>query len=252
MPSKFLRSCGTKSLLFFCSAVICLAQNAAQKKDPPYKTPVIHFSKPSVTGYDKYEWPLQPLELHSSPTPCWFWSQQSAFNHTGVFYMGLQPNGEYGKIALFSFFGKGITSSFHACKSGADDGNGMSCHIPYAWEMGHAYRFLVQQTSQGATKGTTTWTATVTDTATNKPVTIGVVSVPASWGLIAPGNVAWAEWFRGPDSCDQRTYFRVRYNSPTGYLKGVAYPESVTGTTPGTCATYAPVNATSVIMSAGN
>ena len=165
--------------------------------------------------------------------------------------MGLQPDGEYGRTALFSFFGQGTSSSFHACAAGADGGQGTSCHIPYPWELGHTYKFLVRQMSQDAAEGTTTWKATVTDTATNQPVTIGVVSVPASWGLIVPGNMAWAEWFHGPDPCGQRTYFRVRYDSPTGYLKGVAYPESVAATTPGTCATYVPLNATSIIMSAG-
>lgn len=251
MPLKVLQFSSFSILLLLAGVALCFAQGPSIKKDAAHTTPVIYFTKPSIAGYDKYEWTLQPLELHSKPKPYWFWSQQSSFNHTGVFYMGLQPDGEYGKTALFSFFGKGTSSSFHACVTGADGGSGMSCHIPYAWKLGHTYRFLVRQTSQDASKATTTWTATIADTATNHPVTIGVVFVPASWGWIAPGNIAWAEWFHGPDPCNQRTYFRVRYGSPTGYFKGVAYPEFVAGTTPGTCATYTPLNASSVIMNAG-
>ena len=238
--------------LILCASVVCLAQSALPKKDAVHATPAIHFTKPAIIGYDAYEWTLEPIEMDSQPTPYWFWAAQSAFQHEGVFYMGLQPNGQYGKTALFSFFGKGTSSAFHACAKGADDGDGTSCHIPYNWKFGHAYKFHVQQNSTNKTKGISTWKATVTDTVTNASSVIGVVSVPASWGLIVPGNLAWAEWFRGPDPCNQRTYFRVRYNSPIGYRNGIAYPESAMDTTPGTCATYTNINARTIIMSAGN
>lgn len=72
--------------------------------------------------------------LSGYPKPYWFWAYQSSFENGGTVYFGLQPNGEYGKTALFSIFGPGTQAMNASCKSGADSTkpeSGTSCHIPY-------------------------------------------------------------------------------------------------------------------------
>ncbi|HUB88449.1 MAG TPA: hypothetical protein VMA74_01825 [Dyella sp.] len=220
-------------------------------------TPSIEFSRPAVSGYDTYQWTVQVQELGSNPRPYWYWAQQSSFNQTGSFYFGLQPNGalpngQIGQMALFSFFGNGTSSSYSSCVTGADGGAGTSCHIPYAWVIGRNYTFSAQQTATNPLAQTETWTGTVTDGTTGATTVIGVVTVPSSWGLIAPGNVAWAEWYNGNISCASRTYISVLYNAPIGYYQGRPYQETVTGTNPGTCATYSiNASATQVLLKAG-
>lgn len=226
-------------------------------------TPAIEFSRPAVAGYDTYKWTARVQELGSNPTPYWYWALQSGFNQAAAqtagagFYFGLQPNGylpngQIGKMALFSFFGSGTSSSHTSCETGADGGAGTSCHIPYAWVTGRDYTFTMQQTATDLLAQNETWTGAVTDDTTGVTTIIGVVNVPSSWGLIAPGNVAWAEWYNGNISCASRTYISVLYGAPIGYYQGTPYQETVARTTPGTCATYS-VNpsATQVLLQAG-
>lgn len=179
--------------------------------------------------------------LSGFPKPYWYWAYQGNFESAGTFYFGLQPNGEYGKTALFSVFGAGTQTKTASCKPGADSekaNTGVSCHIPYAWKRNHRYTFKVSLTSHPQDKNT--WTGTVTDTTTGITTTIGDISVPDEWKLISPSLIGWAEWYRGGElTCSQRTNFTVGYSNVTGYAaNGTAYRAKVGNLAEGTCATY--------------
>ncbi len=222
-----------------------VATNAATNPGNPSTTPVVYFSSPKVAGFDTYQWTMEVQSLGTTPKPYWYWAQQSYFQSTGVFYFGLQPNGQYGKTALFSFFGDGTSSSYPSCATGADTGSGTSCHIAYPWKIGRSYTFTVVKGETSPSAGTTSWSAQVEDSVTGESTTIGVVQVPTTWGLIQPGNLVFSEWFEDDRACDKRTSFNVLFGSPIGYLKGTAYPETVSGTSPGTCVTFLQQSGTS-------
>ena len=225
-----------------------MAQNNA---GDPAKTPVIHFSAPPVAGFDKYEWTFR-VEDYAGDRPPWYWAQQNAFQSTGTYYWGLQVAGPYGLTALYSFFGAETHSSYLYCETGADGGSGTTCRIPYKWIEGRDYKFTATLEGEYPSRSKQIWSGTITDLTTGVTTVIGVVAVPRSWGLVRPGNIAWAEWFWGGEkTCEQRSYFRALYDAPVGYLDGIPYQETITKTNPDTCASYTSLSPTRMRMEAG-
>lgn len=136
---------------------------------------------------------------HSS----YFWAQSGQFagDLQNSFYIGIQPwgdafNGSLQREVLFSVFGSGASSTSATCEPGADSGAGESCRIPYSWTANVRYELAVDRTSSSV------WTGTITDTATGKSAVIGTISIPASWGNIAPSSLGgFTEYFSSVPSC---------------------------------------------------
>ena len=120
----------------------------------------------------------------------------------GAFYFGIQIAGEFGKTALFSFFGKGATTTSPNCKTGADGDAGMSCHVHYDWQPGRPYTFFIARESQGSTS--VTWRGWINDDLAGwAPTSIGNFTVPAGNGLAFPeGGFIEAFWKPGPSCAD--------------------------------------------------
>ena len=135
-----------------CSVVLVLITLAASAMGQAHGTWSPLYAQPP---YDRLEWTLTVREL-SDPHAFYCWAFQDGFLNGGIFYFGLQPWGrcpeKHGtcKVALFSFFGNGATSSSPHCNPGADNGPGMSCHIPYQWRRNVAYRFVIELTGSDA------------------------------------------------------------------------------------------------------
>lgn len=227
------------------------------------RTPTVYFSTRSDTKESKSLGALTAslkVEKMETESPPWFWAYQGEFVNDGVFYFGLQPNGEYGKTALFSVFGKGAQSNYKWCSEGADSediNTGISCHVAYDWKPGHKYTFRVAPTELfSETKNMKTWKGTVKDTVTGKETIIGIITVPLNWLDIKPSLVGWAEWYSGGElNCSQRTNFAVNFSEVSGEYSNSSstWKSYISSSTPNTCATYTMTGSypVAVVMNAG-
>jgi uncharacterized protein (TIGR03437 family) len=218
--------------------------------NPIYPTP----------AYDAYEWTMTVVQLPNVQT-YYYWALQNGFVGGGTFYMGIQPYGGCGitnsgncKIALFSFFGNGASSTSTSCAPGADGGPGEQCRIPYDWVIGHQYKLRAALTANDGS--TETWTGTIADlTAGTSASTIGSWGIPASAGLIGTQGISFTEYYElYSGGCGAEPYAEVIWNTPVGYNKGQAYPGTVRSTEPTTaCSSNAAftINAGSVTVQTG-
>jgi hypothetical protein len=199
--------------------------------------------------YDRLDWTLTVLDLPDTKS-YYYWAFQDGFVGGGAFYFGLQPYGSCPgggncKIALFSFFGNGATTSASSCLSGADGGPGMSCHIPYNWSIGVPYRFTIQLTATDAVNNTETWSGTVTDTIAGSSTEIGNWTIPGQNttvpGLIGTEAVSFVEYYEAvKGGCRQEPYAKVNMSVPTGSSNGTVSEGGVNSTFPTqTCSTSA-------------
>jgi hypothetical protein len=159
-----------------------------------------------------------------APEVKYFWSHQASFQNApagaGVFYFGLQNNGNrvngsWGKTAVFSVFGAGIEGTPGSCmvqQSGFDEGYyqgpGTSCRVPYDWSGNTSYRLKV---TRGTTVGANTWWIGIVN-----GTEIGRFKVPSSWGGIRNSSSMWTE-FHGTSTlpgCTDFPYSRVRFSKP--------------------------------------
>src|ERR1035438_7997838 len=177
------------------AAATCYGQMADQGGAYVYWNPIY-----PTPAYDAYEWTMTVVQLPIVQT-YYYWAVQNGFVGGDLFYMGLQPYGACGitnagncKIALFSFFGSGASSTSPNCKPGADGGPGEQCRVVYDWVIGRQYKFLATQTADDGTLET--WTGTVTDTTTGVQTTIGSWSIPRSEGLIGTQGLSFTEYYR--------------------------------------------------------
>jgi hypothetical protein len=217
--------------------------------DPIYPTP----------AYDKYEWTLTVKQLPLTTGSYYFWALQNGFiGSADAFYFGLQPYGScpgggFCRMALFSFFGNGASSTSPNCVSGADNGPGESCHVAYNWSVGTAYRFLMKLVSANST--TEEWSATVTDTVAKVTTAIGNWTIPASEGLVGTQGIGFTEYYEPNTTCAAQPLAIVKESVPTGFSNGTAYPGSVRGTQAGsycTGYTHFTVYANYVIVKTGH
>jgi len=217
-----------------CSVVLCVVALTASAMaqggvvwDPLYAKP----------PYDRIEWTLTVQEL-SDKHSYYYWAFQDAFAGGGIFYFGLQPYGGCPtkpgncKIALFSFFGNGATSTSPHCRPGADSGPGMSCHLAYNWRMGVPYRFAIQLSGVDPSGKTETWTGTVTDTQSGEVSEMGNWTFPGQKnpvpGLIDGQPVSFIEyWIMPKGGCTAQPYAKVAMSVPTGYREKTVYPGGI-------------------------
>jgi Domain of unknown function (DUF3472) len=178
------------------------------------------------SGFDAIRITMSPQSYAAGTKNAIYWAFDSVFQDDTTYYAGLQPNGQYGKTALFSVFGPGTMPRAPYCKSGADDGPGTSCHIPYEWQLGREYELTVALVDGGGP--TTTWEGAVFDLTTGERTLIGDIGVPASRGLLKSWwGSTFAEYFHHIDSCAEQPASEVLFFNPVGYRSGVEYPGQV-------------------------
>ena len=181
-----------------------------------------HFPGAPHEGIDLIRVAMSPRAYDNPEHNAVYWAFQGYFTQGEVYYFGLQPNGQYGKTALFSVFGKGSSPRAPSCKPGADNGSGTSCHIPYAWESGHAYQFVVALVAADADNST--WQGTVEDLATGVVTVIGDVEVTSAHGLLKAAGGNFAEYFHRSTPCPAQPRSEILFFQPVGYRNGHAFP----------------------------
>jgi hypothetical protein len=173
-------------------------------------------------GFDTVRITISPQSYAAGNANAIYWAFDSVFQDGSTYYTGLQPNGQYGKTALFSVFGPGTTPRAPYCKSGADNGPGTSCHIPYEWQLGREYELVVALVDGDA--AWMTWEGAVFDLTTGERTLIGDITVPAARGLLRSWwGTTFAEYFHHIDSCAEQPASEVLFFNPFGYRSGVEY-----------------------------
>jgi hypothetical protein len=173
-------------------------------------------------GLDAMRITMSPESYADSDQNFVYWAYDSRFMSGETYYMGLQPNGEFRKTALFSIFGPGTSSSNPNCKAGADNGAGTSCHIHYAWELHRNYQFTVVLLTK--TANTTTWEGSVTDLVTQVRTVIGDITVPSSRGFLRPDYaVTFVELYKRSVPCSSQPGSEILFLRPFGYRDGQEY-----------------------------
>ncbi len=180
-----------------------------------------HTANQPLVGFDAIKFTMSP-RVDTAPNDYYYWAYETGFMNRQQFYFGLQPNGQFGKTALFSVFGNGTSSNsrYRYCKAGADSGSGTSCHIPYNWKLDHFYDFTV--TLVGKSRTSEEWQGNVYDDNTGTKTFIGDIFVPASAGYIDLNRGgAFEEYFEyGSYPCPREPYTSILFLTPTGYWHG--------------------------------
>lgn len=114
-------------------------------------------------------------------------------NQSKIGYMGLQPRPDFrGRgeaVAIFSTFVPGSTTTDPQCRSGADNGPGVSCSTAIPMVYGHRYDVQIKRIA------TDTWQGTVTDSVSGASNHVGTYVLPAGSGGIRPSQVGFVENF---------------------------------------------------------
>jgi len=178
-------------------------------------------------GFDSVRITISPRTYANGNKNYIYWAFDSHFEHGGfTYYLGMQPNGEFGKTALFSAFGPGTNSQSASCKKGADNGAGTSCHIHYEWQLEHAYELTAELVA--ADEATTTWEGAIVDVASGARTVIGQITVGVERGLLSSSwAVTFIEYFRHVKSCADEPFSEVLFYHPVGYRNGKEYKGTV-------------------------
>ncbi|MEW6152470.1 MAG: Ig-like domain-containing protein [Actinomycetota bacterium] len=105
--------------------------------------------------------------------------------------------------------------------------------VPLAWTANRAYFLYFHDLGGGQ------WGGWAFDQTASKWTTIGTVSLPSSWGRVAPTSVTSVGWWgQMAPSCAAYPRADVYFHRPTGYVGGNASALELTGhfTGPGSCA----------------
>ena len=143
----------------------------------------------------------------------YFWADQFSFTGGHVGYIGLQPRPDSGGTpqgaAYFSVFGAGVTTTDPNCSAGADGGSGWSCHVAFAYQLGHTYHLNVTRS------GPDTWTGSVADAADGARTHIATWTVPSGWGALGAASGAFTEYYsKLPNGCADLPYALVVNGAP--------------------------------------
>ncbi len=176
-------------------------------------------------GADGFRVTLTPSVLENPAGNMIYWAFEGYFHDGSTWYMGLQPNGQYGQTALFSVFGKDTTPLAPACAAGADGGAGTHCHIHYPWELGRSYELIVRL-ARGDSQ-TMVWEGAVADLASGAVTVIGDFGVSAARGLMRAEGVTFAEFFKRPTPCAEEARSEVLVQQAFAFRSGQAFPGAV-------------------------
>jgi len=175
--------------------------------------------------YTEWFWPTAPdgftafehvltTETDPGPRSSFFWAHQFQLVGGDGGYLGLQTRGDRGdgtweKIAIFSIW-EALEADGRATYNFDGEGVGWSCHIPYPWVAGRAYRLRVQTDEPGW------WDASVVDEESGVVARIGRIRVgPACRGL-GQWSVMWTEYYGGPiRACSDLPHSSVIFSTPS-------------------------------------
>lgn len=182
-------------------------------------------------GFDAINFTMRPMTDMSDMTGVplsYYWAMQDTVVGANTFYFGMQPDGEYGKTALFSVFGTGTSSDpdDSYCKNGADGGSGTSCHIPYDWTVGNAYDISVTLIGQSATQSE--WEGRITDLATGTSTLIGDIVITSTNGINS-NPLAFDEYYSRSYPCSSQPKSEILFYTPTAYFQGKPFPGTISG-----------------------
>jgi hypothetical protein len=172
-------------------------------------------------GFDALRVTMSPRDCPTPEKNSIYWAYDGNFLDNSTWYEGLQPNGEFGRTALFSVFGPGTEAKHANCKSGADGGAGTHCHIHYDWQVGHSYEFTVALVA--ADGELSRWEGAIFDLATGARTVIGEIAVPASRGHLKAVGMTFSEYFHRITSCAEQPHSEVLFYAPVGYRDGKEY-----------------------------
>lgn len=161
--------------------------------------------------FNDYEWVLKP---NNDPSPAYYyWASimgwtNPAGGYIGGGYTGMQNLGGGGgfpfeqKCIIFSI-GEGALDAETFISGGIiyddfDGDPGRSTLLPYAWTVGHSYKFHVYR---GATAvDGQWWNAEITDMTTSTTTQMSRIKVPLAWGGINGYTIHFTERFAGPNA----------------------------------------------------
>ena len=182
-------------------------------------------------GFDAISFRMRPLSepaLDSDGAPhAYFWAYYNFFSHTGnnSFYFGLQPAGQFGKTALFSVFGAGASVS-PGCRYCISGESVTSCHMPFEWEIGKDYDFVLLMSK--TVDNSTTWEAYIHDVEHQKNTFIGAVNVENASGIGQGPSVAFNEYFLADSHpCPEQPFSEVLFFTPVSYYRGQPYASHI-------------------------
>src|SRR5205085_3661804 len=90
--------------------------------------------------------------------------------------------------------------------------------VPFDWAAGRLYFPLVYQLSPG------TWAAWVYDNTAGTWTGIGVLSLPTSWGKLAPGSITAITWYGPAGDCSEFPRADAYFYPALGYTGTVSTP----------------------------
>ncbi|PHH81958.1 hypothetical protein CDD82_7445 [Ophiocordyceps australis] len=156
----------------------------------------------------------------------YYFAQQFGFiNQEHGAYCGLQPrpdrNGQAVFAAIFSSFIQASSTQHENCRSGADNGPGVSCYLEMDGEYRDTYEISVEQLEDDM------WRGTITDTETRNETVIGEWSLPKGSGKIKASFAGFVEYYpwnrEGSDrECDKLPKSEAFFGQPTTTTPGAA------------------------------
>ncbi|WP_414439184.1 DUF3472 domain-containing protein [Burkholderia sp. 22PA0106] len=142
-----------------------------------------------------------------------FWAQQFAFEGGSDGYLGLQRSGATKKIIFSIWDTKSSVALMQGAVAEPFDGEGIGQHViaPFDWQLGHTYRFRLE--NAGGTGPW--WEVSITDLETNDHWDLGKIQAQAGWGNLAAYVSTFTEVYVNGESCERIPYARAAFGFPT-------------------------------------
>ncbi|MGM3175728.1 DUF3472 domain-containing protein [Dickeya lacustris] len=202
-------------------ALLTLSNTAmANFPDTEYAVHIVNFTGELVDkneekygdGFNKI---IYPMNILSGPKKRKIYYSQAGFFHRSpsseeLYYTGLQPQDDGSVRALFSVFGKGVTTIDKHCTDDADGDPGSSCAVIIPdFQLNRTYQLIAELDKQLPNKNI--WVGFVVDTSNNKKTKIGSWGTPIEWGKLSGNSIGFVEDFTGVDSCADIVATRVEF-----------------------------------------
>jgi hypothetical protein len=143
----------------------------------------------------------------------WLWPGSDHGGYMGLQRDGLLFDGTTTKIALFSVW-NAIDSQGTSCDKFTNEGEGLSCRVPYNFKAGHTYVYAVSRVS--SSRPGVWWAASIQDISAKKPTVIGTLRAPDNSGAesIDPRLNNFSEYFGDTRLCDKVPTSDVTFRQP--------------------------------------
>lgn len=161
----------------------------------------------------------QTFNVHSGNLTGLYMANDFNFDTGPQGYFGIQPQNSNGFMAVFSYFGDNASSYHPNCKPGADNGNGMSCHVYFDLVYDRNYTLSMSRVSENS-NNTITWGCHLTDDfGTN--IDIGWWTVPKS--TLLTWTTQFLEWYEADQKTNCLPKLDYKFWTPIFSLDGVSH-----------------------------